>query len=86
MVVVIKGPGFIVSAAAVTRVNPPLVPVTIKLKIPVSAVFEVVNVNVEEPEPVMLDGPKIPTAPEPKPVALRFTAPANPFIAVTVTV
>ena len=85
VVVVIRGGGITVSTAAVVRVNPPPVPVTIKVNVPGSAVFDVVSVSVEEPEPVMLGGLNVAVAPDPKPVALRFTVPANPFIAVTVT-
>jgi hypothetical protein len=56
------------------------------VKAPVCAVLLAVTVRVEEPDPVMLGGLKLPLEPEPNPVALRVTAPENPLTAATDTV
>ena len=64
--------------------SPPLKPVIVNGKAPVCAVPVVVTVSVEEPEPVMLAGLKLPLAPDPKPLALKETVPPNPLTAVIV--
>jgi hypothetical protein len=57
----------------------------VNVKGPVCAVADALTVNVDVPEPLMLGGLKLPLEPEPKPVALRVTAPENPFTAATDT-
>ncbi len=55
-------------------------------KLPVGVLFLVVTVMVEVPLPVMDGGLKLLDVREGKPLTLKFTVPANPFTAVTVTV
>ena len=55
-------------------------------KLPVGVLLLVVTVIVEEPLPVTDDGLKLALVREGKPLTLKFTVPANPFTACTVTV
>ena len=64
----------------------PLVPVMVRVKVPVAAEVFVVTFNVEEPAPLIDAGVKLADAPDGSPVALNATVPVNPFWAVVVTV
>jgi hypothetical protein len=64
----------------------PLVPVIVRVNVPVGVVLAVVTVIVEEPEPVTEVGLKVALAPDGSPLALKVTAPANPFTAAIVAV
>jgi len=64
----------------------PLVPVIVMLYVPVGVVLTVVTVIVDGPEPVTELGLKLAPAPVGSPLALKLTAPVNPFTAPTVTV
>jgi hypothetical protein len=64
----------------------PLVPVIVMVNVPVGVVLAVVTVIVEEPEPVTEVGLKVALAPDGRPLALKVTAPANPFTAAIVAV
>ena len=63
----------------------PLVPVMVRVEVPVSVVPAVVTVSVEVPLALIVGGEKLVVAPVGKPLALRVTVPANPFRAPTVT-
>ncbi len=67
-------------------VRVPLVPVMVKVELPVGVVAAVVMVMVEEPEAVTDDGLKLAVAPAGNPVALKLTVPLNPPEGVTVAV
>ncbi len=64
----------------------PLVPVIVSVKVPVDAVLEGATVRVTVPEPVTVVLLNRACVPDPNPLKLRVTVPANPFNAVTVTV
>jgi len=76
----LKSGGVIEAAAECTRL--PLVPVTVKLAVPVSPL----TVSADDPEPVMVAGVNVGVAPGGRPEALSATVPLKPFNAVTVTV
>ena len=61
-------------------------PVRVNGKLPVRALLLVVTVMMEEPAPVTDDGLKPALVREGKPLTLKFTVPAKPFTACTVTV
>jgi hypothetical protein len=64
----------------------PLVPVMVSGEVPVGVVLAVVMVRVEEPDVVTEVGLKLAVAPAGNPVTLKFTAPVNPPVGLTVTV
>jgi hypothetical protein len=64
----------------------PLVPVIVRVNVPVGVVLAVVTVMVEEPEAVTDVGLKLAEAPEGNPLALKVTVPLNPFKAAMVAV
>jgi hypothetical protein len=66
-------------------VSEPLVPVSVKVKLPVAVLAMVVMVSVELPEVIDV-GEKEGDAPTGKPVAVKPTVPAKPFNGATVTV
>ena len=53
---------------------------------PLVALLLTVTLRVEVPEPVTDVGVKVAVTRDPNPLTLRFTAPANPFVPVMVTV
>lgn len=61
-------------------------PVIVRLRFPVAALLPTVTVSVEVPEPLTEVGLKLAFTREPKPLTLRLTVPANPFVPVIVTV
>jgi hypothetical protein len=67
-------------------VKAPLDPVIASANAPVWALPVVETVSVDEPDPLILAGLKLVLAPDPKPEALKETAPENPLLPVTVTV
>ena len=64
----------------------PLVPVMVRVKLPVGVVLLVVTLNVELPDPVTEAGLKLAVAPAGKPVTLNDTVAAKQFCAPTVAV
>ena len=64
----------------------PFVPVIVKVNVPVAAVLDAAQVNVEEPEAVIAVGLKLQVTPAGDPSALRFTVPVKPFSGVTLAV
>ncbi len=64
----------------------PLVPVIVKVELPVGVVAAVVTVMVDEPELLTDDGLKLAVAPAGNPLALKLTLPLNPPDGVTVAV
>src|SRR5580700_11210764 len=67
-------------------VSEPLVPVIVKVGLPVGVLLVVVTVSVEVPDPLTDEGENDGVAPLGSPLALRLTAPLNPLIAPTFTV
>jgi hypothetical protein len=65
-------------------VSVPLVPAILKVELPIVA--PVMTLSVEVPEVVMDAGEKVGVDPASNPVTDKFTVPANPFSAATVTV
>src|SRR5258706_12831122 len=63
-----------------------LVPVIVRVEVPVGVVLPVLTVIVEGPLPVIVGGAKLAEAPVGKPLALKVTVPVNPFNAPMVTV
>ena len=63
----------------------PLVPVMVKVEVPLGVVPRVVICRVEEPEPVTVDGLKVPVTLLGKPLTPKVTCPLNPPEGVTVT-
>src|SRR5262249_53143397 len=59
------------SEALTECTSPPLEALVVSVNPPVCAAAPAVTVKVDEPDPVMLDGLKLPLVPEPNPVALR---------------
>ena len=62
------------------------VPVIVTTAVPVVAALPAARVNVLEPVPVTLVGPKVAFTPAGNPEADKLTLPVNPFCAVTATV
>jgi hypothetical protein len=81
-----RGGGVTVRAIVVVCLKVPDVPVIVRVNVPVGVVLAVVTVIVEEPEPVTEVGLKVALAPDGSPLALKVTAPANPFTAAIVAV
>jgi len=81
-----RGGGVTVSVIVVVFVEVPDVPVIVRLNVPVGVVLAVVTVIVEEPEPLTEVGLNVALAPDGSPLALKVTAPANPFTAAIVAV
>ena len=69
----------------VVFVRLPLVPVNVSAYVPGWMDAVVVNVRVEEPEPVTVSGLKVADEPDGSPSTLKSTTPAKPFAAATVT-
>src|SRR5580700_8268457 len=67
-------------------VSEPLVPVIVKVALPVGVLLVVVTVSVEVPDPLTDEGENDGVAPLGSPLALRLTAPLNPLMAPTFTV
>jgi len=64
-----------------------LVPVIVRVKAPVGVEADVETLNVEEPEPPLIEvGLKVPEAPLGNPVTLRFTALLKPLSGLTLAV
>jgi hypothetical protein len=59
----------------------PLVPVIVRVYVPIGIVVAVETVSVELPEPVTDVGLKIPVAPVGSPLTLRLTMPVKPLSA-----
>ena len=85
--------GGVVSPAKVTmretlvvRVTPPLVPLTIRLYVPVGVELAVLMVTTDDPEPVTEGGEKLAVAPDGSPLTLKVAALLELAKAVTVTV
>src|SRR5262249_50826315 len=66
--------------------NPPLVPRIVRLEVAAGVEVEVVTVRVEEPDPPIEAGLKLPLAPEGSPLALRETVPPKPPFGLMLTV
>lgn len=75
-----------VRVKVVEWVKLPLVPVMVKVRVPVAALFATFTVRVEVPDPVTEVGLKVVVTRAPCPVAVRLTVPVNPFTAPMVTV
>jgi hypothetical protein len=85
--------GGVVSAERITEstgvtvwLSEPLVPVTVKLELPVGVLAEVVTVMVVEPDVVMVAGLKDAEAPEGRPEAEKLTEPVKLGPGTTLTV
>jgi hypothetical protein len=64
-----------------------LVPVIVRVKVPVGVEAEGVTLSVEEPEPPLIEARlKVPVAPLGNPVTLRFTVLLNPLSGLTLVV
>ena len=70
----------------VVRMRAPLAPVMVSVGLPTGVFAAVVTVSVAVPEPLTVVGVNAPVAFAGNPVTLRFTVPAKPFTAPTVTV
>ena len=81
-----SGGGFTTRVTVAAWLRVPLVPVIVRVELPVGVVLAVVTVMVEEPEVVTDVGLKLALAPAGNPEALKLTVPVNPFNAATVTV
>jgi hypothetical protein len=77
---------WMVRVTVVEWTNAPLVPVMVSVRLPVVALLLTRTDRVEDPEPVTEVGLKVGVTRAPNPLTVRFTAPANPFFAVIVTV
>jgi hypothetical protein len=64
----------------------PLVPVIVRVDVPAGVELNVLMASVEDPNPLMVTGLKLPVAPAGNPLTLRFTVPENPPEAATFTV
>jgi hypothetical protein len=64
----------------------PLVPVTVRVKLPVAVVLEVDTFSVEDPDVLIDDGLRLAVAPLGNPPAFSDTVPLNPFSAPMETV
>ena len=73
------GCAFTTKLTIVVCITLPLVPVIVKVDVPVGVFPVVVTVNVEFPVPVTVAGEKPAVAPAGKPLAPSVTTPANPF-------
>jgi len=73
------------SVALAVRVRAPLLPVTVRAKVPLGVAVEVVTVSVEL-APLAGLGSKVPPAPAGSPLTDRLTAPAKPPVRATLTV
>ncbi len=78
--------GFTTKVTVAVWVRLPLVPVIVKVELPVGVVAAVVMVMVDDPELVTDDGLKLTVVPDGNPVALKLTVPLNPPDGVTVAV
>ena len=65
--------------------NEPLVPVMVKMTVPVDAVAEAVSVKVEVPDPFIEGGLKFAVTPDGNPLTLSATVPLKPLSAPVVT-
>jgi hypothetical protein len=73
------GGAFTTKLTVVLCVKLPLVPVIVSVDVPTGVLPLVVTVNVEFPAPVTVPGEKFAVAPAGSPLALKTTAPVNPF-------
>src|SRR4051812_40159988 len=64
----------------------PLVPLTVRVELPLGVDVVVVTVKVELPAPVIEPGLKLAVAPDGRPVTVRPILPAKPLIAVVLMV
>jgi len=81
------GPGAVtVKVGEAAWTNAPLVPVIVKVTVPVDAPAEAVRVKVDEPAPFMDDGLKMAVTPDGNPVTPSATAAVKPLSAPVVTV
>ena len=78
--------GLITNEAEAVCDKVPLVPVIIKGYVPEASVPVVAMVSVDVPEPVTEGGLKVAPSALGWPLTLRFTVPAKPFCAPTLTV
>jgi hypothetical protein len=69
----VNGPGETSKVTVAWRVNPPPVPVIVKLLVPVGVVLVVATVRVDTPGGKSVAGLKVPVAPVGKPAMLRDT-------------
>jgi hypothetical protein len=67
-------------------VSEALVPVIVRVELPVGVLAVVVTVSVDVPEDVMDDGEKEAEVAPGRPVSVKLTVPTNPFRGDTVTV
>ncbi len=74
------------SITVVECVKLPLLPVIVRVKVPVCVLLAVLTVSVLDPEPVTEAGLKLAEVWFGSPLALRLTVPVKPFSAPTVTV
>ena len=80
------GTAFTTSAEVALCVSAPLVPVIVRVLVPVGIVARVATDSVDVPAPAIEAGLNVPVAPAGNPVTLSATAPLNPFTAATVCV
>ena len=75
-----------VRAACCWCVKPPLVALTVRIKVPVGVLRLVLTVSVDEPDVVIDEGLKLPLVRRGNPLTLRLTVPVRPELGVMVTV
>src|SRR5579859_102673 len=78
--------GLITSVTITVCVRLPLVPVIVRVELPVGVLLLVEMVSVEVPAPLIDAGLKLAVAPAGKPLALSVTAPLKPLTAPIVVV
>jgi hypothetical protein len=76
--------GLTTSVAAVVWTNDPAVPAIVSVALPAGVLAAVVTFSVAVPEPVIDEGVNEADALAGRPVAVRFTVPANPLSGATV--
>lgn len=73
-----------ISVTVVEWTRLPLVPVMVRVNIPLGVDLLVLTVRVDVPEPVTEVGLNVPVARRGSPLTLKLTVPVNPFKAFTV--
>src|SRR4051812_25099220 len=86
MVVQVRVAALTTNVTVALRTKLPLVPVMVSVYVPACTLVVVLTVKVEEPDPLIEVGLKLPVAPAGNPLTLRLTLPVNPFNAPTVVV
>ena len=84
--VTLKSLATTLSVAVAERTREPLVPVMETVELLAELPVAVETVRVEVPDPLIEDGKNVGVAPDGNPLAVRFTAPVNPFSGETLTV